>query len=159
MKYWFIIITGILFSLTAAGQSVDVLILKKKRHFKETALFYRDSALTIIYEICYNKPRTMDEEYCRSISFIVTDTAKFRQSLTLDVEKDSSIIRCTCNRLSVWHWENVKSSITGQVKIVSVSETEIKLEMNIFVQAGEEYIYNGTRKFKKSKTGMLQLLQ
>jgi hypothetical protein len=154
MKNLFSILTGILFTVTAAAQPVDVLMLKKKRHFKETSLFYRDSALTIIYEVCYNKPRTMDEEYCRSISFIVTDTAKFRKSLTLDVEKDSSIIRCTYNRLSVWHWENVKSSITGQVKIVSVSETEIKLEMNIFVQAREGYIYNGTRKFKKGKTGM-----
>jgi hypothetical protein len=154
MKYWFIILTGILFSITVAGQSVDVLSLKKKRHFKETALFYRDSALTIICEVCYNKPRTMDEEYCRSISFIVTDTAKFRESLTLDVEKDSSIIRCTYNRLSVWHWQNVKSSITGQVKIISVSQTEIKLEMNIFVQAREGYIYYGIRKFKKGKTGI-----
>jgi hypothetical protein len=154
MKSLFIILTGILFTVTAAAQPVDVLRLKKKRYFKETALFYTDSALYMIYEVCYNKPHVMDEEYYRSITIIVKDTARFRESITLDIEKDSSIISCNYNRISVWHWEKVKTKITGQIKILSISDVLIKLELNVKVQAREEYIFKGIRKFKKGKTRM-----
>jgi hypothetical protein len=141
-------------SLCSFGQTVDVLQLRSKRHFTEKDEFYKDSSINILCEVCYNNPNVIDEEYCRSITFTINDTLKFRNSKILDIEKDTAIIICSYNRLSVWNWNEVKNKITGYIQIISMTDNEIKLDLNIIVRAKEEYRYKGKRTFLKSTANL-----
>lgn len=137
-------------SLCSFGQTVDVLQLKNKRHFTEKDEFYKDGSMYILCEVCYNNPNVIDEEYCRSITLTIKDTLKFRNAKTLDIEKDSAIISCSYNRLSVWNWNDVKNKISGFIQLISMTDKVIKLDLNITVKAKEEYRYKGQRRFLKS---------
>jgi len=141
-------------NLCSFGQTVDVLHLRSKRHFTEKDEFYKDSSITIVYEVCYDNPNVIDEEYCRSITFTIKDTLKFRNAKTLDIEKDTAIISCSYNRLSVWNWNDVKNKVSGYIQIISMTDNEIKLDLNITVRAKEEYRYKGKRTFLKSTTNL-----
>lgn len=138
-------------SLCSFGQTVDVLQLKNKRYFKEKDEFYKDSSIYILCEVCYNNPNVLDEEYCRSITLTIKDTSKFRTAKTIDIEKDTAIISCSYNRLSVWNWNGVKNKIKGQLQITSITDKKIKLDLDITVKAKEEYKYKGRRTFLKVK--------
>ena len=138
--------------LCSFGQTVDVLQLKTKRHFTEKDEFYRDSSMYFLCEVCYDNPNVIDEKYCRSISLTIKDILKFTNSKTLDIQKDTAILSCSYNRLSVWNWNDVKNKISGNIEIISITDKEIKLDLDILVRAKEEYRYKGKRTFLKSKT-------
>ena len=118
-------------ALSTFPQKVDVLKLGKKRFFNETNSYKLDSILTILCEVCYDDPRSLDEEYCRSIAFIIKDTAQFNESRIYSIKNDTSIIQCTYDRLSVWNWDRPGSRISGTVKVIRRTSKIIELEMNI----------------------------
>jgi len=141
-------------SLCSFGQIVDVLQLKSKRHFKEKNEFYKDSAMYILCEVCYNNPNVIDEEYCSSITLTIKDTMKFKTAKIFDIERDTAIISCSYNRLSVWNWNDVKNKISGTIQLVSLTNNTIKLLLNITVKTKEEYSYQGQRAFLKSTVNL-----
>ena len=137
-------------NLVVFGQTIDVLELKNKRHFKERDLFTSDSTLYIKCEVCFDHPRWDDEEYCRRLSFEIVDLVKFNQINFLDLEKDTSIIQSEYHKISVWSSDE-KSKISGNIKILSRTDEKIKLDLDIIVTAKQEYVYKGVRTFRKSK--------
>ena len=133
--------------LSTFAQKVDVLRPGKKRFFNETNSYKLDSILTILCEVCYDDPRSLDEEYCRSIAFIIKDPTQFKEFRLYSIKNDTSIIQCTYDRLSVWNWDKPGSRISGTVKVIRRTSKFIELEMNIEVNAKSLYIYKGKRRF------------
>jgi len=136
--------------LSSSAQKVDVLKLGKKRFFKETNNYYLDFPLTLLCEVCYDDPRSLDEEYCRSISIIIKDTAQFTEYGTYSIKNDTSIIQCTYDRLSLSDVDGKNDKISGTVKLLRRTIEFIELEMNIEVHARSIYIYKGKRRFTRA---------
>jgi hypothetical protein len=133
-----------------AQKEVDVLKLSKKRFFKETDTYTLSAPSTILCEVCYDDPRSFDEEYCKSVSIIIKDTAQFRDIKVYSIENDTSIIQCTYDRYAPWGSDEPGKKVSGTLKILKRTNDFIELEMNITVKANTIDFYKGKRKFKIS---------
>jgi hypothetical protein len=148
------LILTIIFILTYTctdAQTIKVLSLKHKKYFKEKDQFNSDSTLYILCEVCYNKPGWIDDEYCQSLTITVKDKQAFYNATILDIEKDTLILSCSYNRLSVWNWDGPKNTMSGKIKIISFTEDMIKLDIDVLISAKEKYLYKGTRIFKRTR--------
>jgi hypothetical protein len=135
------------------SDKTEVLELIKNSNYQERNKFWHDSGITLRQEVAYNDRHIIDEEYSQLLTIKFLDVAKMTDQRIFDAVKDTSIIRFFYARLSVWNWSEKKTKIEGQVKLISKSKTKIELEFNIrVIEPGKgSYVYNGKRKFRKSK--------
>ena len=148
-----LLLTILLSELTAFcfGQTTYVLNLKKKNYFSEKNQFYFDSSLKVIQEVSYDRPNVVDENYSLILSINIKDISKATLKNNLDLTKDTNLITCHFDILSVWNWEEEKTSINGSINIVSYTTAKIEVKFNIVVielRNNRTYIYKGTKTFK-----------
>jgi hypothetical protein len=148
------LLAAILLSGICFGQITNALRLKEKRYYAEKNTFSSDTTVNLRQEVCYNKPGVIDEEYCFILNIIISDTLKAKQLKKIDLAKDSSIIKCTWDLLSVWNWEDESTTISGIVTIVSWTKKAIEVDLNVEAYDNrhkEGYSYKGRRRFSKTK--------
>jgi len=152
-----LILTGLLSVLTifCFGQTTNVLKLKNKKYFDEKNQFFIDSSLKIIQKVGYDEPHTVDESYSLTLTLNVVDTLNARLKKNLDLTLDTALIKCRFDISSVWNWEDEKTTITGNVIIVSWTNEKIEFNFNVTVlelRNNRAFIYKGNRVFSKIKT-------
>jgi hypothetical protein len=89
----------------------------------------------------------LDEEYCKSISIIIKDTAQFKESKVYSIKNDTSVIQCTYDRFAPWNSDQPSRKVSGTLKVLKKTNEFIELEMDIEVNANTVDIYRGKRKF------------
>lgn len=137
---------------TSAGQSENILKLKKKPYYSERNHYSSDSSVALIQEVCYNKPKTVDEEYCVILKLQFIDPLKAKELKTLTIGKDSSIVQCSFDFQSVWNWEDEKTSISGSIQLLDWTKTAVKLRLDLQIldhSRKKIYSYEGIRSFKR----------
>lgn len=140
-------------SMLVKSQPINVLRLKDQDHYSEKNILFLKYPTTLTQEICYNKPNVIDEEYCMILALTIIDTAKAMQLQWLNL-RDTSAIKCVFDWQSVWQWQDRETSISGRVKIISLTNDSIEVEFDIEVfdyNFKRTYIYNKKRAFLKRK--------
>jgi hypothetical protein len=141
------LVTFFLFS--QFGFSQNVLKLYSKANYHERNLFSYDSTLHISCAVCYNDPNVIDEEFCYQLDLEVKNCSK--KSLPVVIQlADSVNVKSEFDLVSVWNWSKENAIISGDVKIISLTESELKLELNILVVdliRNRQYLYAGERIF------------
>jgi len=144
-------------ALIAAGQNTNdttqVLELKELKDYSEDNFFWRDSGITLRQETTFNDPKVIDEEFTELLTMRLSPAINLKTAETFDLIRDSALIKCTYNRLSVWNWSEKKTSIVGQITVLSTTKRKIELRLDITVTEMDKgvHVYSGTRLFKKSK--------
>jgi hypothetical protein len=149
-----ILLLLIIVSVSSIAQTTHVLKLKDKRNYSEQNILFSDSVIIFVNEVCYNEPNTIDEEGCFILKLTLIDTTKARQLKKVDVAKDTTVIKCLFDYLSVWNWEEERTTITGVVGILALTKKSIAVSFNVKVidnRRNRTYIYIGNRTFEKSK--------
>ncbi|GAO43217.1 hypothetical protein FPE01S_02_03210 [Flavihumibacter petaseus NBRC 106054] len=155
------LISNLLFLLPffTQGQSqdkvIDIFQLKQTSFFKETNSFKSDSTFTIRQKVFYNEPYKKDEEYSHLLTITIFDNSKLDSTNTFNLEKDASAITCSYDKSSVWNWHAEKTSISGQVTIISKTAKKAKLKFEITVLDSShqtKLVYTGIRTFNRVKT-------
>ncbi|MFI5133423.1 MAG: hypothetical protein ACHQEB_03755 [Chitinophagales bacterium] len=158
MKKYFLFICCCAFTTFLSGQPIDVLQLKKQKYYTEESVFYKDSAFTVKEKVLYDEPLTADEEHYYVLILDFKDILKARRKKSIDLIKDSSFIQSDYGFFSPWdHWGE-QASISGHVKIIAWSATQIRLSLDIVVtdnRRNKTLIYKGTRVFLKTKRPLL----
>lgn len=147
-----IFIFSLLIGSFSFGQQTEVLKLYSKKHFSEENRIFFDSSFTLVIETCYNKPRTIDDEYCLKLKISFLDTLKARQQKMFSISKDTLIVKCNFDVSSVWNWEDENTSISGTIKIISWSKKNIEMDIDLKIQNNRRnrtYIYKGGRTFSR----------
>jgi len=151
-----LILTGLLSVLTICclGQTTHVLKLKNKKYFDEKNQFLIDSSLKVIQKVGYDEPHTVDESYSLILTLEIVDTLNARLKKDLDLTIDTALIRCHFDISSVWNWEDEKTTITGNIVIVSWTNEKLEFNFNVTVlelRNSRTFIYKGNRVFSKIK--------
>lgn len=143
--------TGIFVFSVCQGQhnAVNVFALAKKKYYTEHSLFLTDSQLVLYQETSFNEPRTIDEEYSIILRIRLSDTAKAKQAVKLDLAKDSAIIACTFFLVSSWEWDTTRKpeSVKGTITFQQWTDKKIKalLDLEITGYRNLSYLYKGSR--------------
>ncbi len=130
------------------GQTVDVLQLKDQKFYREKNLFTNKEVVTIAYQLFFDIPEMDDEEYRQSITFTVKNLKTLKPGVVFNLQKDSLVIHPIYYLTGVWRNEGA-DSYSGHIKVLSVTEIEIKLGLELIVEASKKYIYKGVRTFTK----------
>ena len=144
-------------ALTAAGQNkndtIQVLELRELKNYSEGNFFWGDSGITLRQETTFNDPKLIDEEFTQLLTMRLSPAINLTAGKTFDLIRDSALIKCTYDRLSVWNWSEKKTSIVGQITVLSTTKRKIELRLDITVTEMNKgvHVYSGTRLFKKSK--------
>ena len=138
----------LLASSSTFGQSVDALQLSKKKSFTEENLFNSDSILIINSRICFDGQEVDDAEYCLRVYFRVRNLEKFKSGSIIDLQ-DTAIVKTNYTKKGGWIFTN-KCRFKGIIKVISITETKIDLDLDFINYADKKYIYKGVRSFKKS---------
>jgi len=136
------------------AQTTHILKLKNKKNYSEKSQFFSDSTTTLVHEVCYNEPNTIDEEGCYILTLTLIDTSKARQLKKIDITKDTSIIKSVFDYRSVWDWADEKVTLTGVVNILALTEKTISVDMHIKItdnRRSRAYTYIGTRIFENQR--------
>jgi hypothetical protein len=132
------------------GQTVDILQLKGQKFYREKSLFINKDVLTIAYQLFFDIPEMNDEEYCQSLTFIIKNLKTLKPGSIFNLQKDSLVINPKYYLTGAWRFEGA-DSYSGYIKVLSVTEIEIKLDLELVVEAGKKYIYKGIRTFTKAE--------
>ena len=156
MKFLIIIFAHFLTQTLFGQNSIDttsVLNLHTKTNYKEANKFWRDNGIILYQEVAFNDPNIIDDEYSQILSISILDSAIIAGQRIFDLANDSTILRCTYDRLSPWNWSKRNVRTVGHFKIISLTKTRIETEFDLTVteQGKGIYVYQGKRIFKKSK--------
>ncbi|GEM_PF-4600427 len=152
-----ILLTLFLIADTSVGQNTNILKLKNKNHYSEHNIYNIDTTPSFIQELCYDKPLTVDEEHCYILKIIFLDTLKAREIKRLNINKDTSIIKCLFDIRSVWSWEDENTIISGNINILTWTNKSIKVRLDLNIldnRRKKTYTYIGDRTFS-SQTSLL----
>jgi hypothetical protein len=138
------------------AQTTKVLRLKNKINFAEENNLLTDTSFTLEQKVWYNRPNTIDEEYGLILTINIKDTLQAKLLKTIDVNKDSSIIQCNWDFLSVWNWEKETVKMEGIIRVISLTKKAVIAELKLKVTDYRfnhtiVYVYDGTRTFTKEK--------
>lgn len=135
-----------------AQKTEHVLSLQDKEYFKEQNTFFPGGPVPgFIQLVHYDKPQSGDTEPPRQLKVLLLDTVALKKEKVFDVEKDTAIIRCYFDILSVWDWYGEEdNTIAGTIRILSWTPTtmQVKLDLRVTRKRNEYYLYNGTRTFE-----------
>lgn len=104
--------------------------------------------LGVTYDVRYS----IDEEYTRELRFMFKQPIKSLVGKTLDVQKDTAIVKASYDNMSVWDWGS--SPVNGKITVKDCNAAIVKLRMDLYIYDGIRtgiQHYRGTRKFKCSK--------
>jgi hypothetical protein len=154
MKLIFILAI-ILIANVSLGQTTEVLKLKGKKYYSEQNTISVDSNVVLILETCHDDPEITDDGFCLHLKMSFLDSSKARQLKTLNIDKDTSIIKCQFYVSSIWNYDD-KASISGTVSIISWTKKsiEVYLELNIENKGlikTQMYSYDGKKVFRAKK--------
>lgn len=146
-----LLFTFLSISFLAGAQETDVLTLKDGKYHSEQNIL--DKNFTLVQQVLYDVPGSIDEEYNLLLYISFPDAPKARQLKTLDV-KDSSLIKVRFDIFSVWNWEEENTATSGHITILSWTSTSVRVNFDLIVQDNRrkrEYVYRGTRTFIRTK--------
>jgi len=134
--------------------SIYVLELKNKTNYTERNHFWVDSTITLQQEVFYDDPKIIDEESTQIFTIHYPHKSEVVNKAIFDIPNDSSLIKCSYQRLSPWNWFKKELPIKGQIRIINSTKKEIKIEFNLTVVEHKKLIciYRGIRVFKLSKS-------
>ena len=130
-------------------ETIEVLQLKHKKYYRETIDTEKDSSLKIGLTVSYNEPKTMDEEYSRTLVILLKEPLTPGTSKTYDIVNDTLVLNCTYRFLSVWDWaDQSKRPVTGKVTFRENENGTIDMNLNMIVSDRlykENLVYRGHR--------------
>jgi hypothetical protein len=115
------------------AQTTKVLRLKNKINFTERNALLTDTGFILEQKVWYNRPNTIDEEYGLILTINIKDTLQAKLLKIIDVNKDSSIIQCNWDFLSVWNWEKETIKMEGIIRIISLTKKTVIAELKLKV--------------------------
>jgi hypothetical protein len=152
-----ILTTFVALTMVTLGQSradtIEVLELRQVKNHFERNRFWSDSIITLRQQVTFNDPGIIDEEFTQLLTIKLFQQINKTDRKVFDVVKDSSLISCSYDRLSVWNWSEKKTVRTGQVRVISAGKRAVvlKLDLTVHEPGKGTYIYRGVRKFTKTK--------
>lgn len=129
--------------------SSNVLTYKNRQHFKENSIITSDTIFKLYQNVCYNKPRVIDEEYCYYLKLTFLDTTAAKTNKTLDLQTDTNIVKAEYGIFSVWNWNNENNKVSGRIEITLWDKDKVTLKENI---VATDYRRKESKKFKGIRT-------
>jgi len=111
-----------------------------------------DSIWRFNQTVTYDEPNTFDEQTWTKLEIQINDTTAFLQKRILHFSNDSSVAKHYFTVSNVWRSNQDKTSITGQVQLLSITHEGILLKLNLTVtslKTQNQFIYTGERVFYK----------
>ncbi|HEU4718618.1 MAG TPA: hypothetical protein VFU15_12325 [Bacteroidia bacterium] len=149
------------FALCAQTKSdtLYVLPLKDSLYFRESNTFgMRSDTAVLEQKEDYDAPMSIDEEYAHELFIYLDGVKSMHAGQTFDVQKDTFYVQVAYFFDSVFDIENPGGPVSGTVKIISISNSEIVLGFNLrfrnFNQAWADsayVVYRGQRAFSQQK--------
>jgi len=127
---------------------------KNKRFFEEKSIISKNEENVLFQQICYDKPRVIDEEYCHNLKITFLDLDKAKSKKIIDIKTDTSIVKFNYGIFSIWNWSDEKNEITGTIEILDWGKEEVQLKENILIndiRRNRKRVLQGRRKFIKRK--------
>ena len=140
----FLIITSICF-----GQSAKPFHPKYRRFYSEKNTFWSDTAVRLKQKVCKNYNHIIDLTHCHTLSIIISDSLKAKQLKTLNINRDTTIIKCLFDSRSVWDMSKKEATFNGTIHINYWKKDSINVRLHITVV---DERHHKTYKFKGSKT-------
>lgn len=136
------------------AQTTDVLKLKNKPNYHEQNMLTIDSLIRLQQRVWYDEPRIIDEEFWIIFDIVFLDSLKALKVKNIDIEKDSSIVKCTFNQYSVWLRPAANNSVSGTITILEWSADMVKVRFDVTAKpesgnSKDIYLYSGERAFVK----------
>lgn len=101
---------------TACGR--NVLTYKGRPHFEERSIILTEEpVLTLTDHVTYNVREIVDEEFYYYLRMRFTDTSLVRAGMTLDLARDTQLVRADYGVGSVWNWEPEDNALRGTITI------------------------------------------
>ena len=119
------------FGVSCAPQ--NALKLHHKRKYTETNNLKVDSNLKLEQHIFYNSG-AVDGWKSYLLILEILDTEKFKNLKTIQLPQHKNIVDVSFNISSPWFWEEIKTKISGEIKLLNWTEKKIELKENLLVK-------------------------
>ena len=122
--------------------------------YKYNPLYSNDNPRfdSVLFQGVFLKSHKPDRGSWPGLHFILLDSAKANTLHLIDLEKDTSIIKCTYYRLCYCSKLNEQYTLSGTIQILKWNYNKIKFRENISIvdkKRNETITYKGTCKFKR----------
>lgn len=147
-----LILTYFILTILTSCSQTNLLTYKHKKYYKENSIITNDSIFKLYQNVCYNRPRVIDEEFCYGLTLKFIDTSAAKTKRTLDLQADTLIVKAGYGIFSVWNWSDENNKVSGQIEIIKWDKNEVILRENIQVNdfgRNETKKFVGTRTFKR----------
>ena len=135
------------------GQKLtNVLDHKKDKYFIEKNILLHDTGISLLQEMCHDIPEVSDDRVCLSLHIFILDSAKAVKLKSIDIIKDSAIIKCNFGKKAFMPdpVNGAKRKLSGTINVIQWKKNSIKLKMDIKVideDWNHVYYYRGKRNF------------
>ena len=136
-------------TILASCSRTNLLNYKYRIHYEENSIITSNTTFTLYQNVCYNRPGTIDEEFCYDLTLTFLDTTAAKTKKILNLETDTLIIKSRCGKSSVW-FDSGNNKVTGQIEICVWDKNAVTLKENIY--ASGIGCYKGTRTYKKKES-------
>lgn len=130
--YLIFLIYSALFLFSACSPT-NQLHYKCRRHFYEENVIRIKPPFTLSQDICYNRPRVHDEEYCHTLTFTFLDTTAAKAKRVLNLETDTAIVNTDYGVYSTWLWGEEPFLVSGRIEILAWNRRRIRLKEQVVV--------------------------
>ncbi len=130
----------------------NLLTYKHKKYYKENSIITNDSIFKLYQNVCYNRPRVIDEEFCYELTLKFIDTSAAKTKRTLNLQADTLIVKASYGIFSIWNWYDENNKVSGEIEIIKWDKNEVVLRENIKANdfnRKETKKFVGTRIFKR----------
>jgi hypothetical protein len=136
---------------TSIGQTTEVLQLKGKYYTEQNIISLKPRP-NLVQENCHDDPEVTDDDFCLHLQITFLDLARARQLKTLDVNKDTLVIKCQFYSRSIWNYGDT-TFLKGTISILSWTRKLIELNFSLNIESKglirtRAYAYYGRRIFR-----------
>lgn len=151
LAYTFILaLTGCVASKTFKRPGrTNILTYRANLLYSEQRELLNSNIPQVIQSICYNDPRSVDEEFCYELKFTFLDSSMANAKKTLDLSTDTNIVKWEYGVYSIWKWGST-DKLTGEIEILEWNSKRIKLREDLVVSDSDGNMTNvleGVRQF------------
>jgi hypothetical protein len=133
--------------------TTKLLDLHQTTGYMERNSCWGDSIITFAQTITYQNPNIVNDQSIQILKVRFLHGNELKDGNIFDVEKDNLSIRCSYERHASWNGSKNETTISGQVRVILITEKTIELEFNLTVTEPKKgiYVYKGIRKSTRKK--------